>query len=39
VLAANDVGVAFYEARGFERVDTDVVDLAGVEATEYRTEL
>lgn len=35
VLAENDVGVSFYESRGFERVGTETVELAGVETTEY----
>lgn len=35
VLAENDVGVSFYESRGFDRFETDEVELAGVETTEY----
>jgi ribosomal protein S18 acetylase RimI-like enzyme len=35
VLADNDVGVGFYESRGFERVDTREVELAGVPVTEH----
>lgn len=35
VLAGNDVGVAFYEARGFDRIGSKTVELVGVEATEY----
>lgn len=31
VLAGNDVGRSFYEARGFERVERREVELAGVE--------
>lgn len=41
VMADNDVGVSFYETRGFERTDTRTVELGGVETTEhwYRKEL
>jgi GNAT superfamily N-acetyltransferase len=35
VLAENEVGVGFYESRGFERFDTWTVELAGVETAEY----
>lgn len=35
VLAANDVGVSFYEARGFERVTETETELAGVTAPAY----
>jgi ribosomal protein S18 acetylase RimI-like enzyme len=35
VLADNEVGVSFYETRGFDRVGTDTAELAGVEAPEY----
>lgn len=35
VMAENDVGVSFYEARGFERTDTRTVELGGVETTEH----
>jgi ribosomal protein S18 acetylase RimI-like enzyme len=35
VLAENDVGIGFYEVRGFERFDERAVELAGVETTEY----
>jgi ribosomal protein S18 acetylase RimI-like enzyme len=35
VLADNEVGVEFYESRGFERFDVHTVDLAGFETTEY----
>lgn len=35
VLAENEVGVSFYESRGFDRFDETATELAGVEATEY----
>ncbi|PSQ17470.1 N-acetyltransferase [Halobacteriales archaeon QS_8_69_26] len=35
VLADNEVGVSFYESRGFERFDEGTVELGGVETTEY----
>ncbi|PSP73828.1 N-acetyltransferase [Halobacteriales archaeon QS_3_64_16] len=35
VLAANDVGVSFYEARGFDRFDIEDVVLAGVETSQH----
>ena len=39
VLAENPVGVSFYEAYGFERVDERVGDTDGVEHREYVYEL
>lgn len=41
VLAANDIGVSFYESCGFERVETEEAELAGVAVTQhwYRKEL
>ena len=40
VLAANDVGVSFYESCDFERVETEEAELAGVAVTQhwYRKE-
>ena len=38
VLADNDVGVSFYESRGFDRVDTGTVELAGETVEEYTYE-
>jgi len=38
VLADNDVGVSFYEARGFDRVDAGTVELAGETVEEYTYE-
>jgi ribosomal protein S18 acetylase RimI-like enzyme len=35
VLTENDVGVSFYESRGFERVEIAETELAGIETTEY----
>jgi len=35
VFAGNDRGVAFYEATGFERVETDATELQGVTAEEH----
>lgn len=35
VLAENDIGISFYESRGFERRETEVTELAGVMTTEY----
>jgi GNAT superfamily N-acetyltransferase len=34
-LTENDVGVSFYESRGFERVETEEIELAGMETTQY----
>jgi hypothetical protein len=34
-FAENDVGVSFYESRGFERFETEEAELAGVETTQY----
>ena len=41
VLSANDVGVSFYESRGFDRFDTEDAMLAGAETTQlwYRKTL
>ena len=36
VLAANDIGVSFYESHGFERFETEKAELAGVEVTQHR---
>ncbi|PSQ32670.1 GNAT family N-acetyltransferase [Halobacteriales archaeon SW_12_69_24] len=38
VLADNDVGVSFYESRGFDRVDAGTVELAGETVEEYTYE-
>lgn len=35
VLSENEIGIGFYESRGFERFDERTVELAGVETTEY----
>lgn len=36
VLAENDIGVAFYESHGFDRVETVENELTGVETTEHK---
>jgi len=38
VLAANEVGVSFYESRDFDRVDAGTVEMAGETVDEYTYE-
>lgn len=35
VLAENDIGISFYESRGFERSEVNETELAGMEMSEY----
>jgi ribosomal protein S18 acetylase RimI-like enzyme len=38
VFAENEVGIGFYEEKGFERIGEDVVEIGDEEYREYRYE-